>query len=207
MYREGPNIQEMKVAAKKGDPKAAFDLGWCYYTGNGVGRDTTEARKWYSEAAERGVREADEILHILEAEAQRASELRSLQQQEKQAALRGHRTTWVVLVVLVAVSVGSVGTLVHVFNRDSTVSEEPPRLGRDEAPAQGPEPTPIDEGTDDVATVSEEPSIQDEPPQLNTQTSSPNSLGREPDTVFDFNDVARFAEKWLDARHRSNTFN
>jgi len=198
MYAGQPNIEEMKAAAKNGDPQAAFDLGWCYYIGNGVGQDTTEAWSWYREAAQRGIREADEIVHILEAEADRVSELKSLSQREKQPTVRERRVTWLVVAVLVPVSIGLVGILLHVLNRKSAVSQEGSGLGREEPAAKGPETTSIDEGTHDVAIVREEASIQDEQSELKTQTSPPNTLSGERDKAFDFNDVVPFAEKWLE---------
>ncbi len=40
-----------EVAAKKGNPVAAFDLGYFYENGLGVGKDPAQARHWFSEAA------------------------------------------------------------------------------------------------------------------------------------------------------------
>ena len=44
--------------AKQGDAKAQFYLGVCYYNGEGVEKDLTEAVKWYRKAAEQGLAEA-----------------------------------------------------------------------------------------------------------------------------------------------------
>ena len=60
-------IEEIKAAAERGDPHAQFRLGWDYYIGNGVARDKMEAVKWYTAAADQGLRKAQEILDILEA--------------------------------------------------------------------------------------------------------------------------------------------
>ena len=60
-------IDEIKAAAEQGDPHAQFRLGWYYYIGNGVARDKMEAVKWYTAAANQGLRKAQEILDILEA--------------------------------------------------------------------------------------------------------------------------------------------
>lgn len=174
MYPEGPNIEELKAAAKSGGPKAAYDLGWCYYIGNGVVQDTAKAWKWYSEAAHRGVREADDILHILEAEVQRASELKSLGQREKQVALRGQRAIWLAAAVLVLVSIGSVGTLLYVLDRKSTGVEEGTGMRGDKA------------------------AIREQASESKAQGSHPNSLSRQRAGVLDINDIAGLAEKWLE---------
>jgi len=60
-------IEEIKAAAEQGDPHAQFRLGWDYYIGNGVARDKMEAVKWYTAAADQGLRKAQKILEILEA--------------------------------------------------------------------------------------------------------------------------------------------
>jgi len=60
-------IEEIQAAAERGDPHAQFRLGWDYYIGNGVARDKMEAVKWYTAAADQGLRKAQEILDILEA--------------------------------------------------------------------------------------------------------------------------------------------
>ena len=67
-------IEEIKAAAEQGDPHAQFRLGWDYYIGNGVARDKTEAVKWYTAAADQGLRKAQEILDILEADKMLESE-------------------------------------------------------------------------------------------------------------------------------------
>ena len=60
-------IEEIKAAAEQGDPHAQFRLGWDYYIGNGVARDKMEAVKCYTAAANQGLRKAQEILDIIEA--------------------------------------------------------------------------------------------------------------------------------------------
>ena len=60
-------IEEIKAAAEQGDPHAQFHLGWDYYIGNGVTRDKMKAVKWYTAAADQGLRKAQEILDIIEA--------------------------------------------------------------------------------------------------------------------------------------------
>jgi uncharacterized protein YfiM (DUF2279 family) len=60
-------IEEIRAAAEQGDPHAQFRLGWDYYIGNGVAHDKMEAVKWYTAAAGQGLRKAQEILDILEA--------------------------------------------------------------------------------------------------------------------------------------------
>ncbi len=41
-------------AAEQGDIDAQYELGNCYYNGNGVSEDKAEAVKWYYKAANRG---------------------------------------------------------------------------------------------------------------------------------------------------------
>ena len=47
-------LKELIQQAVAGDPDAQFNLGYLYYTGQGVDRDLEEAFKWYSRAAEQG---------------------------------------------------------------------------------------------------------------------------------------------------------
>ena len=46
------DIQTLIKDADGGNPKAQFNLGVAYYTGQGVPQDYTEAVKWYRKAAE-----------------------------------------------------------------------------------------------------------------------------------------------------------
>ncbi len=45
---------QLMRAALNGDPDAQYQLGWCYYHGEGVLRDLREAVRWYSLAADQG---------------------------------------------------------------------------------------------------------------------------------------------------------
>ena len=56
----------LRKAAERGDAKAQFSLGVCYQNGWGVGRDTAEAAKWYSKAAEQGNADAGAALDALD---------------------------------------------------------------------------------------------------------------------------------------------
>ena len=53
---------EYRKAAEQGDAEAQCKLGNCYYYGNGVDEDETEAIKWYRKAAEQGNEEAQNNL-------------------------------------------------------------------------------------------------------------------------------------------------
>jgi len=49
-----PYSAELVKKAEAGDGKAQFDLGVCYFEGEGVVKDEQEAVKWYKKAAEQG---------------------------------------------------------------------------------------------------------------------------------------------------------
>jgi len=49
---------EARAKAEKGNAQAQFDLGWMYDEGKSVGQDSTQAAKWYLEAASRGQKRA-----------------------------------------------------------------------------------------------------------------------------------------------------
>jgi len=49
-----PFSAELVRKAEAGDPKAQFDLGWCYDQGTEIAKDLNEAVKWYTKAAEQG---------------------------------------------------------------------------------------------------------------------------------------------------------
>ena len=48
--------------AEKGDPEAQYILGLCYYCGDGVPKNISEAAKWYRKAAEQGHAQAQDLL-------------------------------------------------------------------------------------------------------------------------------------------------
>ena len=52
------DINALKKSAEQGEAKAQYNLGVCYYNGNGVEKDYQEAVKWYRKAAEQGIAEA-----------------------------------------------------------------------------------------------------------------------------------------------------
>jgi uncharacterized protein len=52
------STQELIKRAETGDAQAQFRLASAYETGQGVGRDTSEAERWYRRAAEAGLAEA-----------------------------------------------------------------------------------------------------------------------------------------------------
>ena len=47
-------IAEWRKAAEQGDANAQYNLGYCYYNGEGVAKDAIEGVKWYRKAAEHG---------------------------------------------------------------------------------------------------------------------------------------------------------
>jgi soluble lytic murein transglycosylase-like protein len=52
-------------AARRGDPRAYFNLGWMYLNGRGVARDDATAIMWLRKAADRGVPQAANLLGLL----------------------------------------------------------------------------------------------------------------------------------------------
>lgn len=56
MSEENPkaHVQSLQESAEQGDAAAQCNLGLCYYNGNGVAKDLTEAVKWFRKAAEQG---------------------------------------------------------------------------------------------------------------------------------------------------------
>jgi len=121
MYPREASFEKRKAAAESGDPKAAFYLGWCYYTGNNVAKDKTEAWKWYSKAASQGVREAAEMRRILELEAQRELQLAVLR--ETILNPRKRLPVWLLLICAILVSAGTIGAVFHVLNGRSNTGE------------------------------------------------------------------------------------
>jgi len=60
------SLEKIKKAAEKGNPIAQYNLGFLYYTGEGVvPKDYTEAEKWFLKSAEKGNAEAMNILGIM----------------------------------------------------------------------------------------------------------------------------------------------
>lgn len=95
-------IEEIKAAAEQGDPHAQFRLGWDYYIGNGVARDKMEAVKWYTAAADQGLRKAQEILNIIEANKIIESEESFLDSEENEIMTSAFRSRkWKALAALV----------------------------------------------------------------------------------------------------------
>ena len=53
-----PDVNEVRAKAEKGDAQAQFDFGWMYDEGKSVEQDSSEAAKWYLQAASRGQKRA-----------------------------------------------------------------------------------------------------------------------------------------------------
>ncbi len=56
------NVNDLRVAAERGDADAQFALADHYYSGVGVIKDFTEAARWYRKAAEQGEARAQSAL-------------------------------------------------------------------------------------------------------------------------------------------------
>jgi soluble lytic murein transglycosylase-like protein len=52
-------------AARRGDPRAFYAIGWMYLNGRGVARDDKTAAMWLRKAADRGVPQAVNILQLI----------------------------------------------------------------------------------------------------------------------------------------------
>jgi soluble lytic murein transglycosylase-like protein len=52
-------------AARRGDPRAFYGLGWMYLNGRGVTRDDATAVMWLRKAADRGIAQAANLLRLL----------------------------------------------------------------------------------------------------------------------------------------------
>ena len=52
--KRGDSAAQYRKAAEQGDAVAQCNLGVCYYNGDGVPRDYTEAVRWFRKAAEQG---------------------------------------------------------------------------------------------------------------------------------------------------------
>ena len=52
------DFEEIKKCAEAGDAHAQLQLGICYFNGDGVREDKTEAVIWFRKAAEQGLAKA-----------------------------------------------------------------------------------------------------------------------------------------------------
>lgn len=64
-----------KKAAEKGDESAMYNVGLLYASGTGVPINMEEAKKWYTKAANKGFKQAKDVLTKIESEGQASSEL------------------------------------------------------------------------------------------------------------------------------------
>ncbi|MBG8718455.1 sel1 repeat family protein, partial [Neisseria meningitidis] len=55
------DFRENLQAAAQGNAAAQYNLGAMYYKGRGVRRDDAEAVRWYRQAAEQGLAQADDV--------------------------------------------------------------------------------------------------------------------------------------------------
>lgn len=58
-------VHRYRKAAEQGDADAQYNLGFCYYNGNGVTQSYTEAVKWYKKAAKQGLEVSKQSLDRL----------------------------------------------------------------------------------------------------------------------------------------------
>ena len=56
-FAQSQDIEQLRKAAEQGDAATQFSLGQMYSFGRGVPQDSTEAVKWYRQAAEQGTRQ------------------------------------------------------------------------------------------------------------------------------------------------------
>ena len=52
-------------AARRGDPRAFYGIGWMYLNGRGVARDDRTAAMWLRKAADRGIAQAANLLQLI----------------------------------------------------------------------------------------------------------------------------------------------
>jgi TPR repeat protein len=55
-------IEELRAKAETGDADSEYRLGLCYYSGEGVAKDFSEAVKWFRKSAEQGLAQAQGYL-------------------------------------------------------------------------------------------------------------------------------------------------
>jgi hypothetical protein len=53
-----PNIGELQIKASQGDADAQFELGACYFNGDGVEQNREKGVRWFIKAADNGLRDA-----------------------------------------------------------------------------------------------------------------------------------------------------
>jgi TPR repeat protein len=58
----GSSIEDLRIAAEKGDAEAQYNLGSAYYAGKRVSKNLTEAVKWVRKASEQGNADAQTFL-------------------------------------------------------------------------------------------------------------------------------------------------
>src|SRR5262245_9064790 len=58
-------VEWFEKAAEKGEARAQFNLGVCYYEGRGVTRDYAKAVEWYRRASEQGAEKAQRNLGFM----------------------------------------------------------------------------------------------------------------------------------------------
>ena len=56
---------DYRAAAERGDARAQYNIGVCYYNGYGVSQDVVEAVKWWRKAARQGNQRAKKALNVL----------------------------------------------------------------------------------------------------------------------------------------------
>lgn len=65
LSQDSISADKYREAAEQGDAEAQYNLGLCYYNGEGVQQDYTQAVHWWRKAAEQGNARAQEALKTL----------------------------------------------------------------------------------------------------------------------------------------------
>ncbi len=58
-------FEKLQKAAEQGDDKAQYNLGLCYFNGEGAPQDFNAAVKWFRQAAKQGNEDAKMALETL----------------------------------------------------------------------------------------------------------------------------------------------
>ena len=64
-YPQTQDIKTLIAKAEKGDAKAQYDLGICYYNGKGVEQSKTQAIFWFKKACKNGDNVACDIVDTI----------------------------------------------------------------------------------------------------------------------------------------------
>jgi len=190
-------IEEIKEAAEQGDPHAQFRLGWDYYIGNGVARDKMEAVKWYTAAADQGLRTAQEILDVLETNKMLESEESFVDAEENELRTSSFRSrkwkalaSFIVLCAFIGLLLYYIGDNVQWFRKEAKIET---------SGAQS------DLNLVDVERTTGDQTESTEALRAETQPADEEMLIELEDAGTDLMErLAIFADKWLDGDSEPN---